>query len=77
MTAELSASPFGKSCRRFRGTVPADSISQLVNVFLPNWVDFAVRRKRFRLWHWLDAYPWNCGYAHTLDGIVVTRRLVQ
>ena len=22
------------------GTVPADSISQLVNVFLPNWVDF-------------------------------------
>lgn len=32
------------------GTVPADSMSQLVNVFFPNCVDFAVKRRRLRFY---------------------------
>lgn len=36
MTWELSTVPSGLSLRRWIGTVPADSINQLVNVLWPN-----------------------------------------
>lgn len=44
----LSTAPSTKSFRRLMGTVPADSISQLVNVLCPNCVDFAVSLSMFR-----------------------------
>lgn len=48
MTSVLSAVPSAKSLRRLIGIVPADSMSQLVKVRLPNWVDLAVSRSMFR-----------------------------
>lgn len=48
MTSELSAFPSEKSLRRLMGIVPADSMSQLVKVRLPNWVDLAVSRSMLR-----------------------------
>jgi hypothetical protein len=50
-TAESS----GKSFLRLIGTVPADSISQLVNVLWPNWVDLAVKRSIERTLDGIDA----------------------
>lgn len=49
ITSELSTSPSAKSLRLLMGTVPADSINQLVNVLRPNWVDLAVRRSILRV----------------------------
>ena len=61
MTSVLSASPFGWSFLLLIGNVPADSMSQLVNVRCPNWVAFAVRRSIFRFWRrWVIKRP-ECG----------------
>lgn len=49
MAAVLSASPSAWSFLLLMGTVPADSMSQLVKVLWPNWVAFAVRRSMFLL----------------------------
>lgn len=46
----LSTVPSGASLRRMSGTVPADSISQLVKFFLPNWVAFAVNLSKLRFY---------------------------
>jgi hypothetical protein len=59
------------------GTVPADSISQLVNVLRPNWVDLAVKRSKLRLCHraikdWLDD---GTDVNPTFDGIAATSNL--
>lgn len=78
MTDELSTLPSAKSLRRWRGTVPADSMSQLVNVRLPNCVDFAVRRSRLRL-YWEVRRGARCpgasGFWRTFDGMDATRML--
>ena len=68
-----------ESFRRLTGTVPADSISQLVNVLRPNWVAFAVNRNMFRFFRkdkfFFQRFPRAFVDIITCDGIEVTRRL--
>ena len=77
MTASLLTMPSTTSLRLWMGTVPAASMSQLVNVFLPNWVDLAVRCSILRLCpdFVLIEEDQTGRNIRTHDGIAVTRIL--
>lgn len=78
ITCVLSASPSGASFLRLMGTVPADSINQLVKLGWPKIDALAVRRSIFRIWDWLVVTQkvWLVP-IRTEGGIEVTMMLVR